>query len=251
MAHLTGDFCPYDSFDDYSTMFGSAISDPNVLVKEKPPAPLTDAELDEMIRKKRGASSLRSQLNALEKKYGVDSIPAGDRRVWQAAMTDAWIDQVSLYAKDWQKEVDAARKEAEECKNCGRKTRLQAHVKRLEKEDPRKDAVERFEAEHGVTMEELRGHPMYMPRGEDETTLHPIALMVKRYREAHPLVDGPPVDDEETKAEPSEDGGSPTAKTEDEPPTAKTESEAKTRDESPAEEEVPKSRSWFSALSPF
>jgi len=240
MANLTSDFCPYDSFDDYSTVFGAAISDPNPLVKEELPPPLSDAEMRTILAVKKSSteppslhSGLRPQVNALERKYGVDTIPADDLRVWKAAMTDAWLDHASEHHRQWEEEVEQTRKELETSKSAGAKWRLETHLKRLQTADSRSTEWQTFLERHGVTEEELQDHPMYAPRGVEETVLHPLALMVKRYREVHPLISSVDGVDDANDDETSGESVSP-LKTED--------------PQEPKEEEVPKAKSWFPSI---
>lgn len=240
MAHLAGDYCPYDAFDTLdessSKLFGKPISDPNPLVKEAPTTPLTEDEIKAAMEAKQNSSKLGSALNALERKYGVDQIKEEDLRVWRAAMKDAFVDQTHLAHLSWKYEVEKARKEVAETENNQRRNRLERFLWRLENEDSRRNVRERFLASNQVTEEELKDHPMYRRREMDETILHPVALMVKRYREENPMICEVV---SETDGEASE-------------VVSETDGESKEKEEGESkekEEEVPKSKSsWLPSL---
>ncbi len=184
MANLSRDFCPYDSFDDFSSsLFQTRVSDPNPLAKEATPDPLSDAQITELLNQKTTASTLGSKVSGLDAKYRVDTIPPKDLRVWRAAMQDMWVDHASLYVEEWKAEMKTLREEIEETTNPGRLARLRRRLTTLETSDSRPKGFQRFLNRHQVTVDELKGHPMYATRGADEITLHPLALMVKRYQE--------------------------------------------------------------------
>ena len=245
MAHLTSDFCPCDSFDDYSTLFGTTISDPNPLVKEELPPPMTEEEMRAMMDRNEPQtlhSVLRRDVNALECKYKVDTIPAEDLRVWKAAMTDAHLEFASQNHKQWLNDVEKAREEVENCKNEGRKERLETCLKRLETEDSRSNGWELFLQRHKVTEDELKDHPMYKSRETDETVLHPLALMVKRYREAYPLIQEiSDVDEASDQADKVSD-----ADEDDNIDESKKDNNSVSSHET--KEEVPKGKSWFPSI---